>query len=106
MDYKNLLLICASGITTGLLVRNMEKEIKAKNIPIHIYAAPSITLNQIIKDKKIDGVLIGPQIEHELNDISRLLNANKISFDTMNKESYELLDSTSILEAGKRVLEL
>lgn len=106
MEYKNLLLVCASGITTGLLVRNMKKEVTSQELPIHIYAAPSITLNQIIRDKKIDGVLLGPQIEHEIEDIGRLLNSNKIPFDMIDKDSYELLDSTAVLNNGKKLLEL
>ena len=33
--YSNLLLICAAGITTGLLVRSMQKTIEEQDLPIH-----------------------------------------------------------------------
>lgn len=105
MEYKNLLLVCASGITTGLLVRNMKKEVDQQNLPINIYSAPSITLKYVLQEEQIDGVLIGPQIQHELSDISNLLREKGIPFASIDKADYEALDGKAVLAAGEQVLD-
>src|SRR5690625_4632907 len=104
-EHKNLLLICAAGITTGLLVRSIEKIAEEQKIPIHVFSAPSIVAQQIIKDDTIDAILIGPQISHEVKRLEELLNHEKIPYRLIEEDSYRLLDGKSILEQGMRMIE-
>ena len=39
---KTILLICTAGITTGLLVKNMQRAADEKGLAVHIYSAPAI----------------------------------------------------------------
>ncbi len=84
----------------------MQKEAKLKKMPLHIYSAPSITLTQVLKDRKVDGILIGPHIEHEFNDLSNLLNDQNIPFGMIDEEDYELLNSGAVLEKAQEVLDM
>ncbi|MDU3885703.1 MAG: PTS sugar transporter subunit IIB, partial [Streptococcus mitis] len=37
---KRILLICTAGITSGLLVKNIQTAADEQNIPIRVYSAP------------------------------------------------------------------
>lgn len=106
MKNRNLLLICASGITTGLLVRSIENNIEKEKLPVHVFSAPSIVAQQIIKDEAVDAILIGPHISHELDRLEDLLNYEGIPYRLMDEESYRLLNGTEIFEQGKQLLGL
>lgn len=105
-EYKNLLLICASGITTGLLVRSIEKNIEEEGLPIHVFSAPSIISKQIIREDDVDAILIGPHIPHEINRLKELLNYEDIAYRLIDKESYRLLDGKEVLKQGVSLLGL
>lgn len=106
MNKKNLLLICASGITTGLLVRNMEKEIEYKDLPVYVYSSPSILVQQILRERKIDGILIGPHIEYEIENLRELLDDYNIPYGIIGKDEYELIDGSKVLDKGLEILGL
>lgn len=46
---KTILLICTAGITTGLLVKNMQRAADEKGLAVHIYSAPAIIAEQILR---------------------------------------------------------
>ena len=64
---KRILLICTAGITSGLLVKNIQTAADEQNIPIRVYSAPAIIAEQAIQNQQIDGLMIGPQSEYEVN---------------------------------------
>lgn len=105
MDDKNLLLICASGITTGMLVRNIQKNIEENNLNVHVYSAPAIIARQIINEQQIDGILIGPQSRYEIQRLEDLLSFKKIPFRLISQENYEILNGAGVLEEGLSLLE-
>ncbi len=103
-NYKSLLLVCASGITTGLLVRSIQQNIDKRGLPIHVFSAPSIIAKQIIRDDDVDAILIGPHIPHELNRLKDLLNYEDVAYQLISEESYRLLDGEDVLEQGIKLL--
>lgn len=103
-NYSNLLLICAAGITTGLLVRNMEKSIEEQDLPIHVFSAPSIVAQQIIKDDAVDAIMVGPHISHELMRLKDLLNHENIPYQMIDKDSYRLLDGEKVVEQAMSLM--
>ncbi|WP_303220320.1 PTS sugar transporter subunit IIB [Enterococcus asini] len=104
MEEKNLLLICASGITTGMLVRNIQKHIEDKNLKIHVYSAPAIIARQVINEQQIDGILIGPQSRYEIQRLEDLLSFKKIPYRLISQENYEVLNGAGVLEEGLSIL--
>ena len=57
-DEKRILLICTAGITSGLLVKNIQTAADEQNIPIRVYSAPAIIAEQAIQNQHIDGLMI------------------------------------------------
>ncbi|MBO0410831.1 PTS sugar transporter subunit IIB [Enterococcus hulanensis] len=97
-EEKRILLICTAGITSGLLVKNIQSAADEQEIPIHVYSAPAIVAEQAIQNQKIDGLMIGPQSEYEVNRLRDFLNYKAVSYKMIKKEDYETLDGEAVLQ--------
>ena len=97
-ETKKILLICTAGITTGLLVRNVQAEVDAKGLRLQIYSAPAIIAEQAIQTQKIDGLLVGPQSEYEINRLKDFLSYKAVPYKLISREAYETLDGKAVLD--------
>lgn len=101
---KTILLICSAGITTGLLVRNMKDAAKQKELDVHIYSAPAITAEDILKNQEIDALLIGPQSEYEIIRLKDFLEYNNVPYRLIDKEHYSLLAGEQLLGQALQIM--
>jgi len=97
-EEKRILLICTAGITSGLLVKNIQSAADEQEIPIHVYSAPAIVAEQAIQNQKIDGLMIGPQSKYEVNRLRDFLNYKAVSYKMIKKEDYETLNGEAVLQ--------
>lgn len=97
-DEKRILLICTAGITSGLLVKNIQTAADEQNIPIRVYSAPAIIAEQTIQNQDIDGLMIGPQSEYEVNRLKDFLNYKAVAYKMIKKEDYETLNGEAVLQ--------
>lgn len=103
---KTILLICTAGITTGLLVKNMQRAADEQRIAVHIYSAPAIIAEQIIQNQTVDALLIGPQSKYEINRLKDFLNYKAVPYKLITPEDYELLDGEAVLADSLTLLQL
>lgn len=95
---KNVLLICTSGISTGLLVKNIQQEANERELDLHIYSAPAIIAEQAIQTQQVDALLIGPQSEYEVARLKDFLNYKAVAYKMIPKEAYATLDGSAVLD--------
>lgn len=96
MEDKTILLICTAGITAGMIVKNLQKITEDNGKKYHIYSAPAIVAENVIKEQKIDALLIGPQAKYEVSRLEELLNYKKVPYRLIDEEDYKLLNSQAI----------
>lgn len=96
-EKRKVLLICTAGITTGLLVKNVQKEVDEKDLDLQIYSAPAIVAEQAIQSQQIDALLIGPQSEYEINRLKDFLSYKSVPYKLISREAYETLDGQAVL---------
>lgn len=99
---KTILLICTAGITTGLLVKNMQRAADEKGLAVHIYSAPAIIAEQILQQQTVDALLIGPQSKYEVN---RLKDFLMVKYKLIKETDYELLDGEAVLADSLTLLQ-
>ena len=85
---KKILLACAGGFSTSMLVQKMQEAAKSKGIDVEILA---VAENSIEDYLDFDVLLLGPQIGHRLEDLSIELTMpvyviESIDYGTMNGE--------------------
>jgi cellobiose PTS system EIIB component len=98
---KSILLICANGMSTAIIVKKMEEAAKEKNIEVSIKACSIANAPGLIG--KADIALLGPQIRFNLKKIQSL-NPN-IPVYSMDMSSYGLMDGAAILVDAIKKLE-
>lgn len=95
----NVLLVCAAGMSTSLLVNRMNEAAQAKGIDIHIEAHPAGSVEQY--GDAADVILLGPQVRYELKKVQKQY-ADK-SVEVINMQDYGMMNGSKILD---RALEL
>ena len=97
-EQKTALLICTAGITTGLLVKNVQNAADERGLDIHVYSAPAIIAEQAIQSQTIDALMIGPQSKYEIARLKDFLTYKAVPYKLISKENYEILDGETVLE--------
>ena len=97
-EEKTALLICTAGITTGLLVKNVQNAADERGLDIHVYSAPAIIAEQAIQSQAIDALMIGPQSKYEIARLKDFLTYKAVPYKLISRENYEILDGEAVLE--------
>ena len=97
-EQKTALLICTAGITTGLLVKNVQNAADERGLDIHVYSAPAIIAEQAIQSQAIDALMIGPQSKYEIARLKVFLTYKAVPYKLISRENYEILDGEAVLE--------
>lgn len=91
------MLACAAGISTSLLVTKMEKAAKEKKLEVEIFANPASEIDQILKEKNIDYLLLGPQVSFMKNDLFKKMEKYNIPVETIDMAAYGMTDGEKVL---------
>ncbi|NLZ75663.1 MAG: PTS sugar transporter subunit IIB [Erysipelotrichia bacterium] len=99
---KKILLCCAAGMSTSLLVQKMQSAAAAENFECEIEAVP-FTINEP-KILQADVVLLGPQVRFNLKSIKERYPDKPA--ETIDMMAYGMCDGVKILKQAKRLLGL
>lgn len=94
---KKILLACNAGMSTSLLVSNMEKAAKKDGIDVIIQAVPVTQAENIWKDWDI--VMLGPQVRHLLKALNAKIDGN-IPVEVINMRDYGTMNGANVLKAA------
>lgn len=103
---KHILLICTAGITTGLLVKNVQSAADAHHLDVHVYSAPAILADQIIQNEPVDALLIGPQSKYEIERLKDYLTYKKVPYKLISNEDYQTLNGEAVLADSMKLLQI
>lgn len=94
---KKILLVCAAGMSTSLLVNKMKEAAKQKEIKVEISALPIAECSSVIND--VDIVLLGPQVRFQKPQVEALAGG-RIPVDVIDMKSYGRMDGNAVLEVA------
>ena len=94
----NILLVCAAGMSTSLLVANMKKFADKES---KINAVAFSELENVIDE--YDVVLVGPQLRYKLSNIKKIGDAKNKPVDVIDSLAYGRMDGEKTLEFAKKL---
>ena len=94
---KKILLVCAAGMSTSLLVNKMKEAAVKRGIEIEIDALPVSECSSVIDS--VDIVLLGPQVRFQKPQVDALV-AGRIPVEVIDMRQYGRMDGESILESA------
>ena len=98
----NILLACASGMSTSLVVKKMEEAAKEKGIDCNIWAVSQDIVEEEMK--KADVLLIGPQMRFIKGKLEPKAKELGIKIDVIKPMDYGRCDGNAILNAAMTML--
>ncbi|MEI6285889.1 MAG: PTS sugar transporter subunit IIB [Bacillota bacterium] len=97
-----ILLVCASGMSTSLIVEKMKKSLTADEQDSVIVAVPEEEFERIVKD--YDVVLLGPQIRYKKASFEKIATELGRPLDVINTVDYGMARGDKILEHARKLL--
>lgn len=97
---KKIVLVCANGMSTGMLMNRM-REVAAKEgyeCTINAYAVSQVQTAAA----DADCILIGPQVRYEKANVQKLLPGKPV--DVIDMVAYGRLDAVKVLAAAKKLM--
>ena len=95
-----ILLCCAGGFSTNMLMQNMKKVVKQSEklneADFDFTAIPADSLEGIVENWDI--VLVGPQIAHKIDFIKSVLDPLDIPYAVIDKDVYGQMDGATVMK--------
>ena len=100
---QNILLVCAAGMSTSMLVKRMREHAETVNIPANINALAISEAKEQIKKNAVDVVLLGPQVRFQKSEIEAIA-LGKIPVAVIDMKSYGQMDGQAVFEQARQLL--
>ena len=93
---KRILLCCAAGMSTSLLVNKMKAEAEARGVEVEIWAEP---LDKAATEvPKADVVLLGPQVKYALPEVKKIADEYGKKIEAINMVDYGMMNAKKVLD--------
>jgi PTS system cellobiose-specific IIB component len=92
----NILLVCAAGMSTSLLVTKMQQAAKEKGIEAKIWAVSADEAKAHLDEA--DVLLLGPQVRYKLPQFKKEGEARGIPVDVIHPADYGRVNGAGVLE--------
>ncbi|ADP34369.1 PTS sugar transporter subunit IIB [Bacillus atrophaeus] len=97
----NILLVCAAGMSTSLLVSKMEKSAKEQGKEYTIWAVSGDSVKNHID--KADVLLLGPQVRYMLPQLKKLGESKGVPVDVINTVHYGTCNGAEVLKSAEQL---
>ncbi|RWR01864.1 cytochrome C biogenesis protein CcmE [[Pantoea] beijingensis] len=92
---NKILLCCAAGMSTSMVVQRMEKAAKEKALEVEIKA---ISFDEFSSEiEQFDCCLLGPQIKYKLADFKKIADESGKPIAVINPMDYGMMNGEKIL---------
>lgn len=100
---KTIMLVCAAGMSTSLLVTKMQKAAEEQDLEREIFAVSATEADDILDSRKIDVLLLGPQVRFMLDQFKEKVADKGIPVDSIPMSDYGMMNGPKVLELAERL---
>ncbi|MCT0022385.1 PTS sugar transporter subunit IIB [Weissella confusa] len=105
MADKRIMLACAAGMSTSMLVKRMQDAAKAEGKDYEIFAKSTSDIDaELASDHKPDVLLLGPQVGYLKNDVKKKTDEAGIPMDVINMMDYGMMKGDKVLAAAEAMM--
>ncbi|GLS90809.1 PTS sugar transporter subunit IIB [Psychromonas marina] len=97
-----ILLLCAAGMSTSMVVKKMQASAKEKGIDVHIEAHGVETIQDYLVE--YDLFLLGPQIRFKKDELQKLADPLNKRVEVINMMDYGMMKGEKILDDALKML--
>lgn len=104
MSTKNILLVCAAGMSTSLLVSKMKNVALEDGKDYEIEAISAGEFDNVLETKQMDVVLLGPQVRFRKKEFEKKLNGTGIQVGVIDMSDYGMMNGSKVLQFAESLL--
>ena len=105
MADKTIMLACAAGMSTSMLVKRIQDAAKAEGKDYEIFAKSTSDIDaELASDHKPDVLLLGPQVGYLKNDVKKKTDEAGIPMDVINMMDYGMMKGDKVLAAAEAMM--
>ncbi|MFV8814203.1 PTS sugar transporter subunit IIB [Aerococcus urinaeequi] len=97
MADTTIMLVCASGMSTSLLVSKMKKAAEEKGVDAEIFAVSASDADNNLANKDIDVLLLGPQVKYMEKEFAGKLADSDTKLAVINMQDYGMMKGEKVL---------
>lgn len=97
-----ILLVCAAGMSTSLLVENMKKAAAERGLEAQIDAWPIADFERVVAD--YDVALLGPQVRYKLSSFQRVAESHGIPIEVIDMVAYGTVNGGKVVDQALKLL--
>lgn len=101
---KKILLSCAGGFSTSLLVNKMKDAARAENKKYEIKAVGVEAIEQEVKKDKPNCILLGPQIQYRFATVKPFADENNIPISVIGMQNYGMMNGAAVLKQAEELM--
>ncbi|MDY3738483.1 MAG: PTS sugar transporter subunit IIB [Peptoniphilaceae bacterium] len=101
---KKIILACAAGMSTSMLVSKMKKAADEQNIDVLIDAIPVSEVSDKVNENEIDVLLLGPQVRYMDKQMADLLDPKNIPHSIISMQDYGMMNGKKVLEEALKLI--
>lgn len=98
MKNQTIMLVCAAGMSTSMMVSKMKKAATEKGINAEVFAVSASEANSNLSSKEIDVVLLGPQVRFMKAQFEEKLAGKGIPVDVIDMQDYGMMNGEKVFE--------
>ena len=99
---KRILLCCAAGMSTSLLVTKLKKAADEQGIATEDQAETQEKVRDHVGNA--DVLLLGPQVKYALSDLKKVADEKGIPIDVINMMDYGMMNGPKVLEQALKLI--
>ncbi|WP_333892483.1 PTS sugar transporter subunit IIB [Atlantibacter subterraneus] len=100
---KNIVLCCAAGMSTSMLVQRMQDAAQKKGIEVSIKAVPVAEFKENLDSADI--ILLGPQVKYEQTKLQALADPQGKKVAVIDMMDYGMMKGDAVLEKALKLME-
>ena len=97
MEKISILLICATGMSTNMLVSKMRKAATEQNVEASIVAVSANEAPKQYASRELDVVLLGPQVRYMKSKVAKQFEDREVSVDVIDIKDYGMMNGKKVL---------
>lgn len=102
---KTIMLVCAAGMSTSLLVTKMEKAAEAQGVEAKIFALSASEADPEIEKGEIDVILLGPQVRFLLKQFEEKTVSLKVPVAVIDMQDYGMMNGEKVFATANKLIE-
>ena len=98
MAAKEIMLVCAAGMSTSLMVNRMKKAAEDQGLEARILAVPVTEAEAYLQSHQVDVLLLGPQVRYLLEDFQKKLAETGTPVEVIPMTDYGMMRGDKVLD--------